>query len=67
MIKNIILEEIMGRSYRRTGDRDFAYCEKNSQKGKHKIKDFTKSFKSVADLEDADDDELEEFFDEPDK
>lgn len=57
----------MGRSYRRTGDRDFAYCEKNSQKGKHKIKDFTKSFKSVADLEEADDDELDEFFDEPDK
>lgn len=57
----------MGKSYRRAGNPDVAYCEKNSQKGKNKVKEFTKSFHSLSDVEDVDDEELENFFAEPDE
>ena len=53
----------MGKSYRRTGNHDVAYCEERSAKNNSKTKEFIKSFKSLSDVEE----EAEEFFGEPDE
>ena len=55
----------MGKSYKRSSNPDFAYCEKKSHKSKQKTK-FTKAVKSLADVESMDEEDLDEFFDEPD-
>ena len=56
----------MGKSFRRTGNHDVAYYEGKPPKSKNKTKEFSKAFKSLSDVEDVDDEELDEFFDEPD-
>ena len=55
----------MGKSYRRSGNFDIAHdsCGTSSKQGKDKIREFNKSFRSLSDVENADDDEiLEKFF-----